>query len=431
MRHHLPAVLAVAAGLFCAACTPAGPGGPQAPEPDPPSPAPSTDASPSNPPTPSADPEPAPLAWGPTRMDLEVATREAAALSDRELAGLIIIARYEGLSADVPAGLIADENLGGVLLFGPNVESLAQVQQVGAAVQEAAETAGRDWPAMIAVDNEGGNVQRLSARTGPWTTFPPFSAAGGADEQVVREAMAALGRELRASAITTNFAPVADVTGPKDAAIGDRSPSSDPDDAAVAVRAAVEGFAEAGVLASIKHFPGHGGLSVDSHEALPAQGASIEELEDRDLIPFRAGIEAGVPMVMLGHINVTAWDEGAPASLSPVAYDYLREELGFTGVAITDGLDMGALGGNSAEIAVRAVKAGADLLLTPADAQAARDGLVEALASGELERERLEEAGGRVIAMLRHQQQLAMDAGPVSDADVGAAKEAAAALADS
>ena len=422
MRHHLPAALAVATGLLLAACTP---GGPRIPD-EPHDPDPDTAA-----PAPSTDPEPTPLAWGPTRTDLEAATQDAAALSDGELAGLVIIARYDGVSADVPASLIADENLGGVLLFGPNVEGLAQVQQVGAAAQAAAETAGRDWPAMIAVDNEGGNVQRLSARTGPWTTFPPFAAAGGADEAVVREAMAAMGRELRASGINTNFAPVADVTGPQDAAIGDRSPSADPNEAALAVRAAVEGFAEAGVLASIKHFPGHGALSVDSHEALPTQSASTEDLEDRDLIPFRAGVEAGAPMVMLGHINVTAWDEGAPASLSPAAYDYLREELGFTGVAVTDGLDMGALGGSSAEIAVRAVKAGADLLLTPADAPAARDGLVEALATGELERERLEEAAGRVIAMLRHQQQQAMDSGPVSDEDVGGAKEAADALANS
>lgn len=422
MRHQLPAVLAVAAGLFCAACTPGTPGGPNGP----PEPEPDTTT-----PAPSTDPDPAPLAWGPTRTDLEAATRDAAALDDEELAGLVIIARYEGVSAEVPADLVTDLHVGGVLLFGPNVEDLAQVQQVGEAAQEAAEAAGRDWPAIVAVDNEGGNVQRLSARTGPWTTFPPFAAAGGADEPVVRAAMAAMGRELRASGITMNFAPVADVTGPDDAAIGDRSPSADPEEAAVAVRAAVEGFAEAGVLASIKHFPGHGDLSTDSHEALPTQSASTEELEDRDLVPFRAGVEAGVPMVMLGHINVTAWDEGAPASLSPAVYDYLRDELGFTGVAITDGLDMGALGGSSAEIAVRAVKAGADLLLTPADAQAARDGLVEALGSGELERERLEEAGGRVIAMLRHQQQLAMDAGPVSDADVGSAKDAAAALANS
>jgi len=422
MRHHLPAALAVATGLLLAACTP---GGPRIPD-EPHDPDPDTAA-----PAPSTDPEPTPLAWGPTRTDLEAATQDAAALSDGELAGLVIIARYDGVSADVPASLIADENLGGVLLFGPNVEGLAQVQQVGAAAQAAAETAARDWPAMIAVDNEGGNVQRLSARTGPWTTFPPFAAAGGADEAVVREAMAAMGRELLASGINTNFAPVADVTGPQDAAIGDRSPSADPNEAALAVRAAVEGFAEAGVLASIKHFPGHGALSVDSHEGLPTQSASTEDLEDRDLIPFRAGVEAGAPMVMLGHINVTAWDEGAPASLSPAAYDYLREELGFTGVAVTDGLDMGALGGNSAEIAVRAVKAGADLLLTPADAPAARDGLVEALATGELERERLEEAAGRVIAMLRHQQQQAMDSGPVSDGDVGAAKEAADALANS
>ena len=334
-------------------------------------------------------------------QDLEEATQDAAALNDGELAGLVIVARYDGVSADVPASLIADENLGGVLLFGPNVEGLAQVQQVGAAAQEAAETAGRDWPAMIAVDNEGGNVQRLSARTGPWTTFPPFAAAGGAEESVVREAMAAMGRELRASGITTNFAPVADVTGPEDAAIGDRSPSSDPDEAAVAVRAAVEGFAEAGVLASIKHFPGHGGLSVDSHAALPAQGASTEELEDA-IHPLPRRRRGRGAVVMLGHINVTAWDEGhRPRSHRRPTTTYATSWDSPASRSPTAG--HGALGGSSRDRSAGG-ESGADLL-TPPMRSGAETGWsrrwVPRIEAGTVGR------GGRVIAMLRHQQQQA------------------------
>ena len=130
-------------------------------------------------------------------------------------------------------------------------------------------------------------------------------------------------------------------------------------------------------------------------------------------------------MIMLGHIAVKDWDEDSPASLSPTAYHYLREELGFTGVTITDGLDMGALEGTSGEIAVLAMNAGADILLTPADARGARDGLLAALESGDLDRERLEEAAGRVMVMMRHQAYLADEAGPVSDDDVGSAREAA------
>lgn len=424
MRRHVALTLAVAAGLFFSACTPVT--GDSAQERG------GTGASPTGEPPTSAPAEPAPqppLAWGPTPEQLTQATAEAADLTDEELTGTVIVARYEGTEPNAPATLVTDLHLGGVILFGPNVESLAQVQESSAAVQDAQAELGRDWPAMIAVDNEGGRVQRLSGHTGPWTTFPPFAAAGEASAQVVRTAMEAMSRELRASGVNTNYAPVADVTGAGDAAIGDRSASTDPEQVTRAVEASLGGFADGGVLAAIKHFPGHGGLSVDSHEALPRQAASADELDGRDLMPFRGGIDAGAPMVMMGHIDVAAWDEGSPASLSPAAYEYLREELGFTGVAITDGLDMGALEGTSGEIAARAMAAGADLLLTPADARGAREGLLAALDSGALERSRVEQAAGRVIALMRHHDQIAREAGPVTDADVGAAREAATELA--
>lgn len=407
--------------MLAAACTPTSP-------PPPPVSSPTGGAGETDPPAPTTPPPPPPLAWGPTADDVEAAIAEAGQLSDEEIAGTVIVARYEGTNPDVPAGLVTELHLGGVILFGPNIESLPQVQGVAAAVQEAGADLGRDWPTIIAVDNEGGQVQRLSSWTGPWTTFPPFARAGDSDAATVTAAMAAMGRELRASGVNTNYAPVADVTGPGDAAIGDRAPSTDTGRAAAAVAAAVRGFTDGGVLPSLKHFPGHGGLTVDSHHALPTQSASVTALQDRDLPPFEAGIEAGAPMVMMGHIDVQAWDEGVPASLSGAAYDYLRDELGFTGVAITDGLDMGALEGTSAQIAVRAIRAGADILLTPADPREAHAGLVQALADGQLSRDRLEQAAGRVIAMMRHQAQLAELSGPVSDEDVGAAGPAAAAL---
>ncbi len=419
MRRLIIAAIMVVTGFFAAACTPV------APEEVPPDPGAASEHSPEE----TTTPPPPPLPWGPTQDEVDETTAQAAELSDEELAGLVIVARYDGAGAEHAVALMEELHLGGVILFAPNIESLGQVQRVTEAVQGANAGLNRDWPAIVAVDNEGGIVQRLSGQVGPWTTFPPFAAAGEADAQVVQEAMEAMARELRASGLNTNYAPVADVTAPGDAAIGSRSPSHSPERAARAVAAAVEGFAAGGVLSSVKHFPGHGGLTTDSHEALPVQEATTADLEARDLIPFRAGIEAGAPMVMLGHIAVREWDGGAPASLSPVAYDYLRNELGFTGVTITDGLDMGALEGTSGEIAVRAVNAGADILLTPADARGARDGLLGALESGELDRERLEEAAGRVIAMMRHQRHLAEVSGPVGEGDVGSAHEAAQRLA--
>jgi beta-N-acetylhexosaminidase len=240
-----------------------------------------------------------------------------------------------------------------------------------------------------------------------------------------------MGRELLASGITLNFAPDADVTvGPADVTIGSRSASSDPQRAADAVVAALDGFAAGGVLTSIKHFPGHGSLGVDSHDALPVLEVPTAELAQRDLVPFAAGVDAGAPMVMVGHIAVTDWDPGVPASLSPTAYTYLREQLGFTGVAVTDGLDMGALTAEytDGQIAAHALIAGADLLLSPRDVHAARDGILAALADGSLSRERLTEAAGRVIALMRWQQQLAAQAEVDAD-DIGAAGPAVASLA--
>ena len=416
-------VLALAAALVLGACTAPDGGG------DPTS---SASASPS--PTPSEEPSPTPeptLRWGPTEADLEQAMVDAAELGDEAAAGQVLLARYGGTDPSVPADLTSELGLAGVILFSENVSSLDQVTGTAEAVQDAVGQT-RDWPGIVSVDNEGGLVQRLSGETGPWTTFPPFQVAGAASASpdVVADAYEAMGRELLASGVTVDFAPDADVTvGPADVTIGTRSAGSDPDLVAETVVAALGGFAAGGVLTSLKHFPGHGSLDVDSHEGLPVLDTSTAELAQRDLVPFAEGIDAGAPMVMVGHIAVTDWDPGVPASLSPAAYEHLRDDLGFTGVAITDGLDMGALTAeySDGEIAARALIAGADLLLSPGDVRAARDGILAALDDGSLDRDRLTEAAGRVIALVRWQQQLAdrADAGPE---DVGAAGPAVDAL---
>lgn len=387
--------------------------------------------------SPEPEPEPEPLAWGPTEEDVADATVRAAALTDEQLAGQVILARYAGTDPAVPAAMVTDHDLAGVILFAENIGSLEQVQATADAVQEAVAQTGRGWPGIVSVDNEGGQVQRLSAERGPWTAFPPFATAGAAIDAddgaaVVADAYEAMARELLASGITLNFAPVADVTlGPSDVTIGDRSAGQDPQLVAATVDAAIAGFAAGGVLSSIKHFPGHGSLTVDSHEALPVMDATAREIEGRDLVPFVSGIGAGTATVMVGHILVTAWDDQLPASMSPAAYEVLRDQLGFTGVAVTDGLDMGALTStwSTAEIAVGALAAGADLLLSPADADEAHAAVVTAIAEGTLDRGRVEQAAGRVIALAQWQSRLAEDAGVDPDA-VGsqASADAVAAL---
>ncbi len=419
-RPGLAALVALLLGaLTLTACTaPAG-----GPTPTPP---------PTTAPSPSPSPTPEPLPWGPTEPEVQAAIETAATMSPEEVAGQVIVARYPGTDPAAAAEQLARYHLAGLVLFGENVSSLEQVRATAEAIQAAQSEAGRSWPAIFAVDNEGGTVQRLSARTGPWTSFPAFMANGAAhDPDVTRAAAEAMAIELRASGLNLDFAPVADVTiGAEDAVIGTRSAGDDPELVAGVVSAAVHGFTDGGVISSLKHFPGHGSLQVDSHQGLPEQEAGAGELAERDLVPFQAGIEAGAATVMVGHISVQAWDPGVPASLSPVAYQHLREDLGFTGVAITDGLDMGALTNtySTEEIAVQALAAGADLLLTPSDAGAAQQAIVAALADGTLDRERVNQAAGRVIAMMRWQAQAAEATGPVAADEASSGVQASLAL---
>ncbi len=427
-RRWAAVALAVSLGLVVTSCTdpdgaePTATGGPT-----------TSDAPTTSTPSPTPTQEPA-LAWGPTEADLDAAMADAADLSDAEAAGQVLIARYTGTDPDRAADLVSRYDLAGVILFSENISSDDQVVATADAVQDAVGRT-RDWPGIVSVDDEGGIVQRLNGDVGPWTTFPPLQAAGAASEDpdVISAAYEAMGREQVASGITVDFAPDADVTvGPSDVTIGTRSAGSDPERVADTVVAALQGFAAGGVLTSLKHFPGHGSLNVDSHQSLPVLDTPIADLEQDDLVPFAAGIDAGAPMVMVGHIAVTAWDPGVPASLSPAAYDYLRDDLGFTGVAITDGLDMGALTAahGPGEIAALALEAGADLLLSPTDVGAARDGILDALDDGSLSRDRLTEAAGRVIAMQRWQARLAEEAGdPGSPGDAAAAAAALAAAA--
>lgn len=432
-----PALAMLAAGaLLLAGCGSSGDGESSDPPSDPgpsESPSASDGPDPSEPPSDSPtdageDPGDEALAWGPTEQDVAEATELAASMTPEEVAGQVIIARYPGTDPAAAADELTQYHLGGLVLFSDNIDSLDQVVATSQAVQDAQADLGRDWPAILSVDNEGGTVQRLSADAGPWTSFPEFMAAGAAnDPEVTRAAAEGMATELRASGLNVDFAPVADVTiGPTDAAIGTRSAGGDPQLVADTVASAVEGFTDGAVVSSLKHFPGHGGLTVDSHQDLPVQDATADELGSDSLVPFQAGVDAEAGTVMIGHIAVDAWDPGVPASLSPAAYEHLREDLGFTGVAITDGLDMGALTNSYTpdQIAIMSLQAGADLLLGPTDVAVAHQGIVDALADGSLSRDRVDEAAGRVIALMRWQQDAADTAGAVGPEESEAGAQA-------
>ena len=167
---------------------------------------------------------------------------------------------------------------------------------------------------------------------------------------------------MAASAAPKNrFAPHCCHSNPDNPVIGDRSFGRDPARVAEQVVRFAQAHQGAGMIACVKHFPGHGGATADSHTTLPVLTETLAELEDRDLAPFATAVEAGAPSVMIGHLDVEAIAPGVPSSLAPETYAYLREELGFEGVAITDSLGMGAVAGTPA-LAVKALQAGADLL---------------------------------------------------------------------
>ena len=378
---------------------------------------------------PTTDPA-EPTGWGPTEGELARAAELVSGWGPERLAGQVIVGRYAGIDPAAPAAMVRDLHLAGVCVTSGNVTDDAQVRATTSAVSRAHAADGRDWPALIGVDEEGGVVSHLR---GIATEFPAFAAAGAAvaggrqGERVVTEAARATALELRDLGFTWVFAPVADVTvGAADPTIGSRSPSGDPALAARAVAAAVRGYNAAGVVSTTKHFPGHGAATADSHETLPVLETPLAELRKRDLPPFEAAVDAGAPAIMMAHLDVPALQPGMPTSQSPRAYRLLREDVGFEGVAITDSLGMGAALSQDFP-AVRALRVGADLLLMPVDTRTTHELVTRAIRSGEIPRARVEEAAARVVALQLWQQRVA-GAVPVPDDVTGRAERAAAAL---
>ena len=313
-----------------------------------------------------------------------------------------MLAGFHGQSIPVELRALAGEfDLGGIVLFGRNVAEPTQVAELAREAQELSSVA----PVWVAIDQEGGRVQRVKA---PLTVWPAPATLGRADDlDLTRRFGRALARELRAMGITLNFAPVLDVLTRKDnPAIGDRALSDDPQRVARHGVALIEAVQQAGLPACAKHFPGHGEAAVDSHEHLPIVDVPPDRLERVEWVPFRAAIEAGVDAVMSCHLLVPSLDAHEPATLSRhVITDRLRGQLGFDGVVFTDDMDMKAIALRlqPAEAAVRAVAAGCDGILQCGGdldrVAAVLEGLVRALEDGTLAFTRVDDAARRQQAM--------------------------------
>ncbi len=299
--------------------------------------------------------------------------------------------------------LVEEMQVGGVVLLGRNVDSEnpQQIRHTLAELQRLSRL-----PLFIAMDQEGGSVNRLHT---PFHEFPGNMALGATRNAhyAYRQAQAQA-RELLALGINWNFAPVMDVNNnPDNPIIGVRSYGADPQLVAQMGTAAIRGYQQTGLLACAKHFPGHGDTSVDSHLALPVIPGDRQRLESVELVPFRAAIAAGVGAIMTTHILFPALDAEHPATLSRhILTGLLREQLGYGGLVITDCLEMKAIADTvgTARGAVEALKAGADIVLIGHTLEVQREAVEairEAVDSGNLPAERLNEAVSRVLAAKR------------------------------
>lgn len=373
------------------------------PPPEDPAPA----ATPTPAPTPSPEPTPAPTPTPPPTEEELRSARAAEILAGMTLhekvCQLFIVypEAITGTSAVLAAGettrqALADWPVGGFLYDKKNMQSREQVTEMLTTVQTFVEI-----PLILTCDEEGGRVSRLMSTVGT-TSFGPMLSYRDEGTETAYANAKTIAEDIVSCGMNTDLAPVADVwSNPANTVIGDRAYSDDFNQAAELVAAAVEGFRAGGAACTLKHFPGHGNTSADSHYGAVYVERTLEELRGAELLPFQAGIDAGADAVMVGHLIVSDIDsEPAPFSYKIVT-ELLREEMGFTGVVMTDGLQMKAMTDHysSADIAVKAIKAGVDMLLCPLDLKAAVSAVTQAVESGEISEERLNESVLRILEL--------------------------------
>ena len=371
--------------------------------------------SPESTPTPALTPvpEPDPLA------------EQLAAMTVEEKVGQLLIGGFEGTEiGDQATRLVQEYQVGGLILYGRNIAGAGQLVTLTNGLKA---LNGDGIPLFLSIDQEGGGVDRMP----PEVRRTPGAYCVGQTGSVpaAQSYGDVLAAECAAFGLNLDFAPVLDVwSNPGNTVIGQRAFSADARTVAGLGPAAARRMMDQGVIPAVKHFPGHGDTAVDSHVGLPVVDKSPEELEETELIPFRAAIQSAgtdgqVPAVMVAHILLTQLDPKRPASLSPaVVTGLLRDELGFAGAVLTDDLTMGAVTQSYGlgEAAVLAVEAGCDILLVchgQDSVPAVRTALLEAAASGRITAERLDES---VYRILRLKTEYALTNEPVSPPDLEA-----------
>ena len=301
------------------------------------------------------------------------------------------------MAGDTTKKAIEDYPVGGIIYNTDNFEDIDQTKEMISKSQEYA-----NIPMFISVDEEGGDVARVAEKLGTKKFEPMFNYKDKGEETAAENAEV-IASNLLALGFNLDFAPVADVwTNPDNTVIGDRAYSDKYDEAAVLVASAVQGFHDGGVACTLKHFPGHGNTSEDSHESLAYVTATEEELKKNELMPFKSGIEAGADMVMVGHLIVNSIDPDMPATLSSkVVPRLLREYLGYDGVVITDAMQMGAITNNyTRDAIVKGVfDADIDIILCPDDLDAYITAIENAIDNGTITEARLDAKVKRILTL--------------------------------
>ncbi len=322
-----------------------------------------------------------------------------------KVAGLFVITpeALTGVDKAIKAGDGTKEALdkypvGGVIYFAQNIQSESQITEMLASTVSMSR-----YPIFLAVDEEGGSVARV-ADTLKLDNVGPMSDIGATNDPTkAYTAMQTVATYLCKYGFNVDFAPVADVlTNEKNTSIGDRSFGSDANTVTTMIPSAVTGLQDAGVTACLKHFPGLGDADADTHEGLAVTNKTLDEMKETEFKPFEAGIQAGVKMIMVGHVSAPQLlgnDDNTPCSLSEkVITDVLRGDLGYEGVVITDAMNMTAITQyhTADEAAVMALRAGADMILMPEDFQLAYQGVIDAVNAGTLSEERINDSLHRI-----------------------------------
>lgn len=295
--------------------------------------------------------------------------------------------------------LLAESPPAGFILFARNIETRDQVLKLNAALQDASK-----YPLFAAVDEEGGDVARIGSNSNMETTaFPPMQEVGETGDIIyAQEIGETIGRDISALGFNIDFAPVADInTSSLNEEIGNRSFGSDTELVSNMVKSFVKGLQDANVSATLKHFPGQGSSTGNTHHESVNLDKDIENLRKIDFKPFKAGVKAEADFIMVSHVSVSrVTGDTVPASMSEIVMkSILRTEFGFEGIIITDAMDMTAitLEYTSAEAAVDSIVAGADIVLMPQDYEEAVAGVHEAVADGTITEEQIDESVLRIL----------------------------------